>query len=148
MSRQTRQASDQRALDVDRADLGSAVAHPAVRDGAPVIDAWAGETQAKGGGHRRLGPAGVGRAVPRRVAQHGGGRAPRTAADEAQSRAGEARRREVDEVVEPSAGPAELAVALALVADHAVERVHRLVGEDARQAGERGPEHRRHHAVG
>ena len=86
--------------------------------------------------------------MPWRVAQHGRGRAQRAAADKAQGGAGEAGRDEVDEIVEPGAGPAEIAVALAAVAHHAVQRVDRLVGEHARQTGDHAPEQGCHDAVG
>ena len=102
-------------------------------------------------GHRRLRPAGVGRAVvrARRAAWRLATRAwrgcrPRGRAAAPVRRAGS----EVDEVVAARAGPAELPVALAAVADHAVQRVDRLVGEHAGQPGQHAPEQRRDHAVG
>src|SRR3546814_4911296 len=55
---------------------------------------------------------------------------------------------EVGRVVEPRRHLAESLEARVAVADHAVEGVHRLVGEKARQAEQQEPEHRRHEAVG
>ena len=85
--------------------------------------------------------------MPGRVAPHDGGRTQGRAAGEAQEGAGEAGGDEIDQVVAPGARPAEIAVALAAVADHAVQRVDRLVGEDAGQPRHGGPEQRGHHSV-
>ena len=61
---------------------------------------------------------------------------------------GKTRRRQIDEIVEPRGGPAEGAVPLVLVADHAVGGVDRLVAGAADEPAERRPEDRRDDAVG
>ena len=61
--------------------------------------------------------------------------------------AAQPRRHEVEQIVEPRRGPAEAAVARRPVADHAVERVRHLVGEEAGQPEQQVPERRRHDAV-
>ena len=104
-------------------------------------------------GHRRLRPAGVGRAVARGVAPYGprgvkrrGARRQRGGDDEPQR--GKPRRRQIDEIVEPRRRPAERGVAVVLMADHAVGGVDRLVERAAGKPAERGPEDRRDDAVG
>ena len=138
-----------RTVDVGGRRLGAAVAHPAVVDRAAGIDARAGEAQAAGRrpwrprASRRWASGAAARRAAWSVAERR-----RAAADKAQGGAGEAGRDEVGEIVEPGAGPAELAVALAAVAHHAVQRVDRLVGEHAGQAGDHAPEQGCHDAVG
>ena len=80
------------------------------------------------------------RAAGRGAGHEGGG------GDEEQRR--EPRGREVQDVVEPRRGAAEVAVAVVEVADHAVGGVHRLVGGAAGQTGEGEPEGRGDDAVG
>ena len=65
-----------------------------------------------------------------------------------QDQAGKARRNPVGGVVEPGRDAAEVEIARRLVPDHAVKRVDRLVGDQAGQAEQHRPEHRRDHAVG
>ena len=70
-----------------------------------------------------------------------------SATDEAQEEPCKAGRGEICEIVEARAGPAELAIALVAMADHAVQGVNGLVGEHSRQSRDDAPEERRHHAV-
>ena len=58
------------------------------------------------------------------------------------------RGRQIDEIVEACRRPAESEMARRFVADHAVGRVDRLVGDGAGQPGHRHPEQRRHDAIG
>ena len=67
---------------------------------------------------------------------------------EGDQQAGEAARRQVDQIVEARRRPAEIFVARGAVADHGVGGVDRLVGEEARQAEQQEPEGRRDDAVG
>jgi hypothetical protein len=55
---------------------------------------------------------------------------------------------EICHVVSPRGCPAELPIATVAVADHAVQRVDRLVDPQADRAGQGGVKERRHHAVG
>ena len=66
----------------------------------------------------------------------------------AKSKPGEARAGQVDQVVEPRRRPAEMQVALGLVADHRIRGVDGLVDGDAGKAEKRIPEDRRDDAVG
>jgi hypothetical protein len=110
-----------------------------------------GEAQAEAAGHGRLRPAGVGRAVPRRVPPHRApalcGRRPEQECRHEDQQGGEPGGQPVDEVVEARGAPAKVPVALRAVADHAVERVDRLVRQHARQAEQEAPEQGRDHAV-
>ena len=65
-----------------------------------------------------------------------------------QRQPGQPRRNEIEQIVEPRRRPAEGLMARRAMADHAVGGVDHLVGEQAGQAEEQGPEQRRHHAVG
>ena len=66
----------------------------------------------------------------------------------ARTKPGKARGNEIEQIVQPGRGPAEGEMARRAVADHAVRRVHGLVGDDAGETQEQGPEERRRHAVG
>ena len=140
------------AADVGRPRLGAAAAHPGVVDHLALIAARSREPEPQRPRHRRLGPAGVGRAVAGRVLEQGAKGVFCVAAQrcrrEAQEGAREPRRDQVDGVVEARRGPAELGVGGVAVADHAVGGVDCLVGGEPRQAEEGVPERRRHHAVG
>ena len=118
-----------------------------------MIDARAGEPEAKRAGHGSLGPSGIGRAMSVGVSPHrlngaveigivmkqGGDR---------EQEGGKARGRNVHRIVDLRRGKAERLVARRAVADHAVGGVDRLVGHHARQAENRAPHDRRHHGVG
>ncbi len=65
---------------------------------------------------------------------------------EQQSR--QTRRHEIGDIVDARGGPAKGLVPLGAVADHGIERVDRLVADDAGQPEQRAPEHRRDDAVG
>src|SRR5262249_30873171 len=91
---------------------------------------------------RRLDLPGVGTRVLRAVAAPGREGPARRAADEHGDRSRDARDRPVQGIVEPGGGPAELAVAVALVADPRVERVRGAVGAAARRARDPAPEQR------
>jgi len=56
-------------------------------------------------------------------------------------------RNQVDQIVQPGRGPAELQIPRRPVPDHRVEGVHRPVAEHPRHPGHRGPEQRRDHGV-
>ena len=62
--------------------------------------------------------------------------------------AGEPRAGKIDQIVEARRRPAEIEIALGLVADHRVGGVDRLVESDAGKAEDSEPEGRRHDAVG
>ena len=130
--------------------IAAAVAHGRVVDHHAAIDAGTGERKPERARHRGLRPAGVRRAMLPRVAPD---RAPRRCAADAPlartiSSADKPRRRQVDEIVEPGGGEAEVLVARRVVADHAVGGVDRLVGRAAGKPADREPEHRRDDAVG
>jgi hypothetical protein len=116
------------------------------------IDARAGQRQTERAGHRRLRPAGIRRTVLAGVAQHRD-KAPHRprVADEQRRRgkqeAAEPRRHEVQQIVEARGRPAECAITLRAMPDHAVERVRHLVGEEAGQTADQVPEDRRADAV-
>ena len=61
----------ERAPDIGRPSLGSAIPHPGIVNDLAVIGAWSGKTQPERAGHGGLRPARVGRTVLARVAQHG-----------------------------------------------------------------------------
>ena len=126
---------------------------PGAACGRAAVAARAEQGQVQGAGHRGLRPAGVGRIVLARVAQHGAQRAGgRGAGDERRrardQKAADPRRNPVRGVVEARRRQAEGAVARRAVADHAVHGVDRLVGEHAGKAQQQIPEDRRDHAVG
>ncbi len=109
----------QRPSDVRRLRIASpgGVDERVVHDRAAVA-ARAGQREAERAGHRRLRPAGVRRAVVTRVARSSSrnawhGRAAGERRGERDQRAGEAARRQVDEIVETRGRPAEVGVALA-----------------------------------
>ncbi len=111
-----------------------------------------GQRDAKRGGHGRLRPAGIGRAMVRRLGDHhaespGDGAAGHGRRQRHQS-AGNAARRQADEIVEPGGGPAEVLVAPGEVADRRAGRVDRPVGEKPRQAEQQKPEGRGDHVLG
>jgi hypothetical protein len=142
----------QGAADVERGGARAAVAEPGVVHHLAGIAARPREGEVERAGGRRLRPAGIGRAVLPGVAQHdaeGGAnlRLRRGEGGGGEERAAEPGRDQVQDVVEPRRRPAEADVARRGVADHAVERVDRLVDEDPRQSEERVIEDRRHHAV-
>ena len=149
-----REAVDaQRAANVVRVGGGASASHPVVLDGLAPVNARAREAETERTGHRGLGPAGIRRAMAGRVAAGGvEGAAPACAGQQGggsgDPERGEARGREVHEVVEPGGGPAERAVALGLVPDHAVGGIDGLVERRARQAGYDEPEDGRDNAVG
>ena len=140
------------AGDVGGRGIRRAIAHPGIVDQDVPVGAGAGEAEAEGAGHRGFGPAGVGRAVMSGVmadgaearacvgagVQGGGG-------DDEEG--GEARGGQVNQIVEPSGGPAEILVAFGAVADHAVSGVRGFIGGDAGQAEQGAPEDRGDHAI-
>src|ERR1700722_8770494 len=96
------------------------------------MNARSGELETQRAGHRRFGPACVGRAVMRRVAPYCARRVPRRGPWGEQRGQNEperrkTRRRQIDEIVESRRRPAEGKVALILMSDHAVGGVDRLV---------------------
>ncbi len=108
-----------RPPDVGGVSLTSAAPHERVVDQRLPIDARSGELEAERAGHRRFGPAGVGRAVTRRIAPYGARRVPRRGArrqrgGQNQPQRGKTRRRQIDEIVEPRRRPAERCVAFIL----------------------------------
>src|ERR1700727_286663 len=122
----------QRPPNVGGVSFASAISHKRIVDQRLAIDARPRELEAERAGHRRFGPAGVGRAVTRRIAPYGArrvsGRSPwgeEGAENEPQRR--KARRRQIDEVVGPRRGPTERFVSFVPMADHAVAGVDRLV---------------------
>ncbi len=89
---------------------------------AAAVAAGAGKRDAEGGGHGGLRPAGVRRAMARRVLRHDAeglaDGAADSGCDEGDERAGEPACGEIDQIVEPCRSPAEIAVARGAVADH------------------------------
>src|SRR5690606_24793077 len=87
-----------------------------------------------------------------RIAEHGVERTFCTAANGwcrgGQERAGYSCRYVVEQIVKPRRSPAECAIALAPMTDHAVCRIHGLVGENARQSCKEVPERRRDNPIG
>jgi len=141
------------AGDVGGRGIGRAVAHPGIVDQDVPVGAGAGEAEAEGAGHRGFGPAGIGRAVIFGVMADGaeGGAgigAGMQGGGGDDEKGGEARGRQVDQIVEPCGGPAEIFVAPGAVADHAVSGVGSFVGGDAGQAEQGAPEDRGDHAIG
>ena len=133
--------------------VAAPVAHRGIVDAHAAIDARTGERKAERSGHRRFGITGIGRAVACRVTPHGapcaiGGRIFAQARGRDEKERGEARRRQVDEIVEPGGGPAEGLVAGRAMADHTVGGVDRLVECGARESGNGHPEDRRDHRIG
>ena len=61
----------ERAADIGRPRLGSAIPHPGIVNDLAVIGAWSGKTQPERAGHGGLRPARVGRTVLASVTQHG-----------------------------------------------------------------------------
>ena len=133
--------------------VAAPVAHRRIVDAHAAIDAGTCERKAERSRHRRFGITGIGRAVACRVTPHGapcaiGGRIFAQARGRDEKERGEARRRQVDEVVEPGGGPAEGLVAGRAMADHTVGGVDRLVECGARESGNGQPEDRRDHRIG
>ena len=136
-----------------RPGIAAAVAHGGVLDQDAAVDARTRQRQTERARHRRFRPAGVGRAVTAGVAHdrppgagRGGVLAQRRGRDDQQR--GQARGRQIDQVVEPRRRIAEVAVTRRAMADHAVGGVDRLVGDAAGKPANRQPENRRHDAVG
>ena len=143
----------QSAPDVLRGRARATATDPRVFDHRVAVAPRTSERGAKGAGHRRLGPTGVGRAMLARVAHYAshrldGLRMGGEYRGERDDRGGQACRQEIDGVVEPSRGGAECAIARRAVPDHTVEGVDHLVGDDSRQTEQYVPEHRRDDAVG
>src|SRR5687767_6335916 len=97
----------QRHADVRRGGVrAAAFVHPVIVHQLAVIDPGAGDREAERAGERRLRPAGVGRTVMTGIAPHrapgaegvGTGQQPRRRADD---EAGQARRDQVQEIVQP-----------------------------------------------
>ena len=123
-----------------------------VADDDSGIAARSGERETQRRGHGGFRPAGVGRTVARGLDDHDaeglGGTAAGGRRGERDQRAGNAARRQVDEIVEPGGRPAEIAVARSQVTDHGIGSVDRPVGEQSRQPQQQKPEGRRDDAVG
>jgi hypothetical protein len=62
--------------------------------------------------------------------------------------ASQPRRHKIGDIVDARRGPAEICVALAQMADHGIQRVDRLVADDAGKPEQRAPKQRRNNAVG
>ena len=123
----------------------------AVPEFGPVLgDASVGadpaQPQAESAGEGGLRAAGVRARVPAAVPEGGAQRGAGTSAGQRRADRGETRRqprgRPVGHVVEAGRRPAEPLVPRGPVADHRVQGVHRAVGGQAGQPGERGPDQR------
>src|SRR3984885_5043226 len=143
----------QRPPNVGGVSFASAISHKRIVDHRLAIDAWPRELEAERAGHRCFGPAGVRRAVTRRIAPYGArrvsGRSPwgeEGAQNEPQR--GETRRRQIDEVVGPRRGPTERFVSFVPMADHAVGGINRLIQRATGKTAERDPKDRSDDAVG
>ncbi len=116
------------------------------------IAARTGKHQAERRGHGGHRPAGIGRTMVRRLGDHGAQRLGDAAAGgrrgERDQNAGDTARRQIDQIVEPRGGPAEILVARGEVADHRIGDVDRPAGEEARQAEQQEPQGRRNDAAG
>ena len=145
-------------IDPERpADVGRVGVAPAggVEEGGADDDAGiatrTGERHAERRRHGGLGPAGIGRTVVRRLGDHDaeglGDAAPGGRRSERNQGAGKPARRQVDQVVQPRRGPAEILVTRGEVADHRVGGVDRLVGGESRQPESQEPDGRRNHPV-
>ena len=149
-----RREDPDRAPHVIRRRVVSAVAEPGlVGRRLALVVAGAQQGEAERAGHRGFRPAGIGRAVPGGIAHHGAPRLARRGTGNGERRrrdqpARDARRHPVHRIVDTRRRAAEGTVAGGAVADHAVHRVDRLVGEQPRQAEQQIPEGRRDHAVG
>src|SRR5216683_3025469 len=142
----------QRAIDVGGGRPRATVADPGILDDSRGVTAGSREGETERTGDRRLGPAGIRRAVLASVAQHGAQRGAaarlrRQRGRDGDQQSGEPRRNEIERIIKPCRRPAEAAIARREVADHAVERIGGLVDEEAGQAEEDRPEHRRDDAV-
>ncbi len=146
-------------IDPERpADVGRVGVAPAggvderIVDDAAGIAARSGQRETQRRGHRGLGPAGIRRAVVRRLGDHDaegtGDAAAGGRGGERDQRPGDAARRQVGEIVEPGGRPAEMLMARGEVADHRIGGVDRLVGKESRQPEDEEPEGRRDDAVG
>ena len=141
------------APDVGGVGFAPAVSHHGVVDLHAAVRARSRKRQAERAGYRRLGIAGIGRAVSRGVATH---RAPRVSGGSllCQRRGGDeekrakARGRQIDQIVKPCRGPAERGVALCAMADHTVGGIDRLVECGAREPANDHPENRRYDRIG
>ncbi len=116
------------------------------------IAARAGKRQAECRGQSAFRPAGIGRAVQRRLGDHDaeglGDAAAGSRRGKRDQGTGDAARRQVDEIVEPGGRPAEMLVARGEVADRRVGDIDRPAGEEPGQAEQQEPQGRCDDAVG
>jgi hypothetical protein len=142
----------QRACDIGSSSLRAAFAEPRIGDEILVVAARSRQGQAERTGHRAFGPAGVWRAVLASIAQHDRERSIRATSigkyrgcDKQQP--ADRCRHQIEGIVEARCRPAKAPIVWIAMADHAVERVCHLIGEETGQAEQQVPESRRDDAV-
>ncbi len=129
-----------RTPNVGRGRLGPAVSKPRVVDNDLAVMTWPEQGEVERASNGRFRPATIGRAVAGMVTPHDppGHRGcsvgyERCSGDD--QHAGNAGGDQVDQIVKTGRSPAEGAIAIIAVPDHAVEGVDHLVGEQSRQSG-------------